>query len=785
MQATTSIGTIVPATFSPLQDLPSQLLPPLPATPKTPRNLSLSHIITLSASASPPSPPSHGRDLGQPSLWGLTRDYYTTAAIPPPLIHIRTTTGIAQVRRSVPPSVRSPAQNTGPGRTRASPAPAISPPPCAHHRAPRALQRALPKARERRTLFAARSAAAFTQPSPQPPPSDLAAPPPLLPFPLSSYTTPPRRQPRSQTSPSAPTMPEYRHSRSGSLNNVSSSSNGAQATPMAPAATTPRFDGPRSPPNTAHVPCKFFRQGACQAGNACPFSHDLSTAAENVCKYFAKGNCKFGPKCANIHVLPDGRRINYGKNGVTIGTSPISLGGRANPASAQNQPSTSALTTSLYHADAPAYASAFPFDEPQHSLGRQPSLENGLPTIDMSYTSSAYGSPRDEETNRFGLGLSPVNKGLSVLDAPLPSSFDSNGISNAARFPAAPWPSSVPSKFGIESPSQSLSNAKDSRTSETLKLLHTSAFGSSEHLIAPIPNSPPSSHQSNVDEYFGKRAMHSSRFSKPRMLSSSMPKTTSIDRDWESEFVFADDDDTLPENYVPENLQDLLTPAEKARRGSMRADSSDAGLDGLSKYGSPIGTSPSRWGPMFQRQKEEEDLSRSARGSVSAFGHVGSPLRNSILAQEMNNNGLIRPSSLRSTSDSMSMLSQQLQRNHIDDTVGGASPLLHPSAARGPTSAISPISPIGKERGMERHVSSGSISSAMNGRFTTPINEDDEMFHMEGMEEDGETSTTARTPKRASGGLGMAWSSYAGVVSGKGGANGTKGPRDSVPVTGR
>lgn len=48
-----------------------------------------------------------------------------------------------------------------------------------------------------------------------------------------------------------------------------------------PAAASNRAD-------TSHVPCKFFRQGACQAGNACPFSHDLSMAAENVCKYFAK-----------------------------------------------------------------------------------------------------------------------------------------------------------------------------------------------------------------------------------------------------------------------------------------------------------------------------------------------------------------------------------------------------------------------------------------------------------------------------------------------------------------
>lgn len=40
--------------------------------------------------------------------------------------------------------------------------------------------------------------------------------------------------------------------------------------------------------DTSHVPCKFFRQGACQAGKACPFSHDLSSTTDNVCKYFAK-----------------------------------------------------------------------------------------------------------------------------------------------------------------------------------------------------------------------------------------------------------------------------------------------------------------------------------------------------------------------------------------------------------------------------------------------------------------------------------------------------------------
>jgi len=43
--------------------------------------------------------------------------------------------------------------------------------------------------------------------------------------------------------------------------------------------------------DTSHVPCKFFRQGACQAGSACPFSHDISANADSVCKYFAKVSC--------------------------------------------------------------------------------------------------------------------------------------------------------------------------------------------------------------------------------------------------------------------------------------------------------------------------------------------------------------------------------------------------------------------------------------------------------------------------------------------------------------
>lgn len=41
--------------------------------------------------------------------------------------------------------------------------------------------------------------------------------------------------------------------------------------------------------DTKHVPCKFFRQGACQAGLACPFLHTTDAAADSApCKYFQK-----------------------------------------------------------------------------------------------------------------------------------------------------------------------------------------------------------------------------------------------------------------------------------------------------------------------------------------------------------------------------------------------------------------------------------------------------------------------------------------------------------------
>ncbi|KAH7018166.1 uncharacterized protein B0I36DRAFT_253690 [Microdochium trichocladiopsis] len=563
-------------------------------------------------------------------------------------------------------------------------------------------------------------------------------------------------------------MAEYRHGRSGSVK-INAAAAGDAANP---AATTSqqggRFEGPRSPPNTSHVPCKFFRQGACQAGSACPFSHDLGNAAETVCKYFAKGNCKFGPKCANVHILADGRRINYGKNGISIAPA-LHLGNRVNPA-AYNSSNQSALTHSFLRADAaPSYADIYgypagPTDGYQDLEGRS-GIENGIPTIDGPFAqiSSQYGSPRDEDASRFGLGLSPLAaKGLSVLDAPLPASFDSNGVSHAARHPAGPFPSSVPSQFGIDSPSPSLTAQRDGRTSEALKLLHHSAFGGSDRLSATVTPSSPPSH--TPDEYFGKRPMHSSRFAKPKMLSSSAPRSN-IDRDWESDFSF------LEEDYVPDNLRDLLTPAEKARRGSRAAEDeamnrpgASPALTGLNtpsgdisalKFGSPLASSPGRWGPSsFHRPIEDAESRRqAAAASAGAFGHVGSPLRNSSLSSSMSH---LHNAKAGGIEGGVGALSQQLQRTRIDGA-GGESPRLHPH---------SHLARPANGRSGERHVSSSSISSS--ARYTTPIGEEDGEFVF-AMDEDGDRDSTIRARKRQSGVGTVAniWgTSYAGVVGG-------------------
>ncbi|PLB51741.1 hypothetical protein P170DRAFT_443882 [Aspergillus steynii IBT 23096] len=504
----------------------------------------------------------------------------------------------------------------------------------------------------------------------------------------------------------------------------------------------------RSPPNqsnTKHVPCKFYRQGACQAGPACPFLHSTDSAIDYApCKYFTKGNCKFGAKCALAHILPDGRRVNRPS---AMGGSHLNLGGRVNPQAYVNQDSAltnSVLSQQRMNGHDPRYASQISHQEdfatlhPQQQQQQQqqsqppPPLYDAIPTIDTglaSDTGSKYGSP--VEDLRFP--MSPNHHHLTALDAPLPASFDSQGISHAARY--GPVAASMPSKFGLElsPPAQRIGAPSDA-----LRNLRDTAYGPDARKASFIGSSPPGVPEDGL----GPRFLHSQRPVKPRMLSSSVPRPTALD-DWdESNFP-------MEEDFLPINLHDdVLTPQERLRRlsrtdhelSSSHRDLSGLGMTGtsLSKVGSPLASSPSRFGALFakQRQKKEED----AHGT--SFPQVGSPLRESSLNLETRSPSL-GPIGSRQLSGEVPTFvspSRQASTSMISQQLSGMS--LHPGSARHSSSSgansrldrtvSSPVSTskIDEEQSdlvfsMEEEENNNKRSSASWGMHKTESNDED------------------------------------------------------------
>ena len=398
------------------------------------------------------------------------------------------------------------------------------------------------------------------------------------------------------------------------------------------------------------------------------------------------------------HILPNGRRVNrpFGATG-----GHLNLGGRLDPQTYHHQ-NDSALASSLLAQQANGHPSqhesAQPFNHQyppiaSHDYGSQINVQQTyeIPTVEASYASdpgSTYGSPQEE--NR--LPLSPVAH-LSALDAPMPASFDSQGISYMARH--GPVAASVPSKFGIDSPPSSLTR-KAIVPSDAVRNVSESAYSRDIRSRAPNMGSSP---LGSGDEGLGQRIMHSQRLAKPKMMSASLPRVRAND-EWDDQFMFGGEED-----FLPTSLHELLTPQEKMRRlsrtehdaGSHRENLSGIGspAEASSKFGSPSGASPSRYNALFARQKREEDGHNT---HISAFGHVGSPLRNPSL-QPGSSPGLRATSNPTISGDisphfaspprqsSMSALSQQLSHTRLasrTDSTPASEPTngLHPGSAR-------------------------------------------------------------------------------------------------------
>ncbi|CAN9161143.1 unnamed protein product [Alternaria alternata] len=521
------------------------------------------------------------------------------------------------------------------------------------------------------------------------------------------------------------------------------------------------FAGPRSPPNnknTSHVPCKFYRQGACQAGKACPFLHSDEPLTERApCKYFTKGNCKFGQKCALAHILPNGHVVNRGNAGGHFS--------RMNIPHHQELPMNSSLLTMQAHMGGmqPGYPYAMP-DE----YANQKNQYDMIPTIDTTFSShpgSNYGSPPNENGR---LPISPTQKGLSVMDVGLPASFDSQGVSTMARY--GPIASSVPAKFLANSPPSSYQ-----ADSPALRNLHDSAFGDGlRRGIAGLGSSPPES----VEQPVGRRMLHSelaANRSRGIMSSSVGARPTYKDEEWDETDMIG----KFEEDLLPNSLSDLLTPQEKMRRFSRDQGESDNRTSqsrfGVSptasdlKYGSPSAAtaSPSRFQSMWAKPRGptyEQGFESGSLPGQSAFGHVGSPLRNSSLHPRASPS--LRAINQPTTGDmspylaspprqaSMSMISQQLQRTRLSsrEETGITSNPVHPGINR-VTSASSIGSSSGR-LGIDRAVSSSSINRER-------IEEEQGLFSMEEEDDlnksrDGASTTSSTSNKRLSG---LSWGS--------------------------
>lgn len=327
-----------------------------------------------------------------------------------------------------------------------------------------------------------------------------------------------------------------------------------------------------------------------------------------------------------------------------------------------------------------------------------------IDTSFMSDAGSKYGSPVDDVRQP----ASP-KRHLTALDAPLPASFDSQGISHAARY--GPVAASMPSKFGLEL--SSLSSPPTQRTpSDTLKSLRDAAFGSDLRRLSSNFGSSPA-----AEDPLGPRFLHSQRMApRSKVLSASVPRPTVLD-DWD------DGNFAMEEDYLPVNLHDdVLTPQEKMRRLSrteqeLSSSNREFGSLGIGtgslKVGSPLASSPSRFGALFakQRQKKEEEAHGA---SSSSFNHIGSPLRESSL--QFSSSPKPRPIGSRPVSgdvspfvssparqSSMSMISQQL-----------SSMSLHPNSARNSSTSAVPTTSSSSSSRLDRTVSSPVTTSKID-----------------------------------------------------------------------
>ncbi|WVQ74676.1 hypothetical protein IAR50_004280 [Cryptococcus sp. DSM 104548] len=302
----------------------------------------------------------------------------------------------------------------------------------------------------------------------------------------------------------------------------------------------------------SHVPCRFFKAGACTAGESCPFSHAAPDSAKReVCQWFLKGNCKFAHKCALAHVRPGEPMSMDRKNKKAAQLEARERDGKAlngesnsrrDDSVASPVPIRSALSSSIQSPPARQIGSSpmrEPFGPPSGALPNSPPAAGFAQSLTRAHPAFASSPNRPSP---LSASFGAVGSGLAAGSVPGPLSLKQGNSLSTLRPPvtAAPFSSSFShSSLAIERPSNTVAAP----------------------LSASFAGDAPSLH----------RSIWSRSDQPPQPLSPRKPIPRPIKRDT----VFEDEDDH-GEEFLPSSLSDLLTPEERARRMSRRDSEGEA-----------------------------------------------------------------------------------------------------------------------------------------------------------------------------------------------------------------
>lgn len=273
--------------------------------------------------------------------------------------------------------------------------------------------------------------------------------------------------------------------------------------------------------------------------------------------------------------------------------------------------------------------------------------------------------------------LQSPDKTLGPLDAQLPASLDSNGISWFARH--GPVAASVP---------------------------HTRQFGIPEHLTS-YPSSP----------LPGYSIQPSTSLFAPNLGTS--PRNTTLGRAMFERRVSAinhrDEDSgefVFEEDFVPSSLSELLTPAERQRRDSKTNED----LMSKSPTGSTTGGSPSssRFGALFLKNKAAVSSTSDPKSSpIQPILPIGSPLaRNAANLGTVSMSGIVSPPRLGRSSSAL----------RISDMNASAKEFNYTSTA---TTIVPVTSSMAPDRSIASTTDAASSSSPLRARGTPKESSED------------------------------------------------------------